>query len=133
MRFLKINNESNMDLTETEELFHSLGRYAQDEFGFKSPPSLNLVSDQQNQMKALGKTAHYDPNAMSVSIYVDGRHPKDILRSFAHELVHHTQNENGQLDIGGYSGNGYAQKNKENKNQTKLEIKWFVILVKKNL
>ena len=53
---------------------------------------------------------------MTVSIYVDGRHPKDILRSFAHELVHHAQNENGELDMGGYSGAGYAQKNKDLRN-----------------
>ena len=101
-----------MDLSQSEELFHSLGKYAQGEFGFKNPPVLNLVSDGANQMKPLGKTAYYDPEGMSISIYVDGRHPKDILRSFAHELVHHTQNENGKLNDGGYSGEGYAQKNK---------------------
>ena len=101
-----------MDLGDSEELFHSLGRYAQKQFGFKRPPTLNLISDQNNHMKPLGKTAYYDPEGMTISIYVDGRHPKDILRSFAHELVHHTQNENGELDVGGYSGAGYAQKNK---------------------
>ena len=113
MKFIKINNKSNMDLGQSEDLFHSLGQYAQKEFGFNKPPVLNLVSDKENQMKLLGKTAYYDPNNMSISIYVDGRHPKDILRSFAHELVHHTQNENGQLNAGGYSGEGYAQKNKD--------------------
>jgi len=105
-----------MDLSNIDELFQSLGKYAQKEFGFKRPPTLNLVSDEQNQMKLLGKTAYYDPQNMSISIYVDGRHSKDILRSFAHELVHHTQNENGKLDIGGYSGEGYAQKNKNLRN-----------------
>lgn len=101
-----------MDLSQSENLFHSLGKYAQKRFGFKNPPTLNFVSDAENQMKLLGKTAYYDPEGMSISIYVDGRHTKDILRSFAHELVHHTQNENGMLDVGGYSGKGYAQKNK---------------------
>ena len=110
MKFIKINNNANMDLDETEDLFHSLGEYAQSEFGFQNPPSLNLVSDKANQMKALGKTAYYDPKNMSISIYVDGRHIKDILRSLSHELVHHTQNENGKLDLNGYYGTGYAQK-----------------------
>jgi len=27
-----------------------------------------------------------------------GRHPKDILRSYAHELIHHHQNLNNKLD-----------------------------------
>ena len=42
-------------------------------FGFKNPPVLNLVSDKSNT-SPLGKTAHYDPNNMSITIYVDGRH-----------------------------------------------------------
>ena len=105
-----------MDLADSEELFHSLGQYAQKQFGFKRPPALNLISDRDNHMKPLGKTAYYDPEGMTVSIYVDGRHPKDILRSFAHELVHHTQNENGELNNGGYHGEGYAQKNKDLRN-----------------
>ena len=116
MKYIKIKNNSKIDLHGTEHLFHSLGKYAQQEFGFKKPPTLNLVSDKQNQMKLLGKTAYYDPQNMSISIYVDGRHPKDILRSFAHELVHHTQNENGELETGGYTGQGYAQKNKNLRN-----------------
>ena len=101
-----------MDLADSEELFHSLGQYAQKQFGFKRPPTLNLISDRDNHTKPLGKTAYYDPEGMTVSIYVDGRHPKDILRSFAHELVHHTQNENGELNNAGFHGEGYAQKNK---------------------
>ena len=116
MKFLTINNPSNLNLDKTEELFHSLGQYAQKQFGFKNPPVLNLVSDVDNSLKPLGKTAHYNPKDMEVSIYVDGRHPKDILRSFAHELVHHTQNENGQLNTDGYHGEGYAQKNKDLRN-----------------
>jgi hypothetical protein len=48
---------------------------------------------------------------MEIHVYVTGRHPKDILRSIAHELVHHNQNENGDFNDAGYSGKGYAQKN----------------------
>ena len=59
---------------------------------------------------------------MSVTIYTDNRHTKDILRSLAHELVHHTQNENGMLNDSGYHGQGYAQK-KKNKDLRKSEKK----------
>jgi hypothetical protein len=48
---------------------------------------------------------------MEIHVYATGRHPKDILRSIAHELVHHNQNENGKFNNAGYSGKGYAQKN----------------------
>jgi hypothetical protein len=59
----------------------------------------------------LAKTGHYDPNTMEIHVFATGRHPKDILRSIAHELVHHNQHMNGELDMRGYSGKGYAQKN----------------------
>jgi len=101
-----------MDLSDTESLYHDLGQFAQERFGFKKPPTLNLVSDGDNANKPLGKTAYYDPQSMAVTIYTDNRHTKDILRSLAHELVHHTQNENGMLNDSGYHGAGYAQKNK---------------------
>ena len=113
MKFFKIKNSSNFDLGNSEDLFHGLGQFAQKRFGFKKPPSLNLVSDQKNAGKPLGKTAYYDPQSMAVTIYTDNRHTKDILRSLAHELVHHTQNENGMLNDSGYHGEGYAQKNKD--------------------
>lgn len=112
-KFLKIKNKCGMDLSQTEELFHDLGGFAQKRFGFKKPPTLNLISDNDNASKPLGKTAYYDPQSMSVTIYTDNRHTKDILRSLAHELVHHTQNENGMLNDSGYHGHGYAQKNKD--------------------
>ena len=111
--FFKIKNKCGMDLSQTEQLFHDLGGFAQKRFGFKKPPTLHLVSDGENASKPLGKTAYYDPQGMAITIYTDNRHTKDILRSLAHELVHHTQNENGMLNDSGYHGEGYAQKNKD--------------------
>ena len=108
-----------MDISKTEELYHDLGGFAQERFGFKKPPTLHLVSDHENASKPLGKTAYYDPQAMAVTIYTDNRHTKDILRSLAHELVHHTQNEKGMLNDSGYYGTGYAQKNKDLRNSEK--------------
>ena len=89
MKFLKIKNNSNFDLGGSEELFHSLGQFAQKRFGFKKPPALNLVSDGKNAGKPLGKTAYYDPQTISVTIYTDNRHTKDILRSLAHDVNLH--------------------------------------------
>ena len=107
----QINNKSNFDISEVEDLIQDLYSFSQDRFGFKKPASLELKSDPKNT-SPLGKTAHYDPSTMKVVIYVDGRHPKDIMRSFAHELVHHTQNEKGMFDNPMNSTEeGYAQKN----------------------
>ena len=71
--------------------------FAKDRLKFQKPPRLFLKQDSKNSECLLGRTAHYDPAQMSVTLYVSGRHPKDIMRSFAHELVHHCQNERGDL------------------------------------
>jgi len=46
---------------------------------------------------------------MEVSIFVTGRHPKDIIRSLSHELVHHTQNCRGEFKKDIVTSEGYAQ------------------------
>jgi hypothetical protein len=53
--------------------------------------------DSENAKQFLGKTAYYDPNNQSIVLYTEGRHPKDIVRSFAHEMIHHIQNLEGRL------------------------------------
>jgi len=83
--------------------------FAQERMGFDKPPRLFLRNDPQNAQNPLGKTAYYDPQQMSVTLYINGRHPKDVMRSLSHELVHHTQNCNGQFDDVGEMGEGYAQ------------------------
>jgi len=85
--------------------------FAQETMGFKDPPRLFLRSDAKNAENPLGKTAYYDPSAKSVTLYIQNRHPKDIMRSLSHELVHHTQNCNGQFENVGEMGEGYAQNN----------------------
>ena len=83
--------------------------FAQDRMGFEKPPRLFVRRDEQNAQNPLGKTAFYDPQSKSVTLYISGRHPKDVMRSLSHELVHHTQNCNGEFDNVGEMGDGYAQ------------------------
>jgi hypothetical protein len=83
--------------------------FAQKRFGFTKPPRMFLKQDEENARNPLGRTAYYDPEQMSITLYTTGRHPKDVMRSLAHELVHHTQNCNGMFDNVGSVGEGYAQ------------------------
>ena len=53
--------------------------------------------DSENAKNFFGRTAYYDPNTQTIVLYTEGRHPKDIVRSYAHEMVHHTQNLEGRL------------------------------------
>ena len=84
--------------------------YAHKKLGFNKPIGINFISDPENAKNAFGKTGYYDPNKMEITIFVDKRHVKDILRSLSHELVHHTQNCRGEFDQGIETGDGYAQK-----------------------
>jgi|10_taG_2_1085330.scaffolds.fasta_scaffold14524_3 hypothetical protein len=87
--------------------------FAQERLGFAEPPRLFLRQDTENANNPLGKTAYYDPDQKSITVYISGRHPKDVLRSLGHELVHHKQNCDGKFDnLGdGDMGEGYAQTN----------------------
>ena len=66
-------------------------------------PTLEFVDgDSENAKDFFGKTAYYDPNKQHIVLYTDGRHPKDIVRSYAHEMIHHIQNLEDRLgDIAG--------------------------------
>lgn len=78
-------------------LVKSLLPYAQKKLGFNKPPKINFVEDEQNSKNPLGKTAYYHPEDKEITIFVTNRHPKDILRSVAHELVHYKQDCDGRL------------------------------------
>ena len=88
----KINNNTPHDLGELQGLVKQFLPFAQKRIGFNRPPTINFLSDEKNSKNPLGRTAQYDPSNMEVSIFVDGRHIKDIMRSLSHELVHHNQN-----------------------------------------
>ena len=60
-------------------------------------PEIKINKDEANASNFFGKTAYYDPNVKEIVLFVEGRHPKDIVRSFVHEMIHHMQNLEGRL------------------------------------
>jgi hypothetical protein len=104
-----VTNNSPYDTSHIEKMAQSLYPYAQKQMGFHKPPQIVFDSDPGNAQEILGKTAQYEPSSMTITVFVNGRHPKDILRSLAHELVHHAQNCRGDFDDGGTTQLGYAQ------------------------
>ena len=117
MKFKIINNSSFGD--GFVDMLKSLTLFAKDNLSIDNMPAIFLRSDMENAKEALGKTAYYNPELSEIHVFVDGRHTKDILRSVAHELVHHMQNEKGSLVDQGYHGQGYAQKNPHLRNMEK--------------
>ena len=86
--------------------------FAQEKMGFERPPRLFLKQDAENAANPLGKTGFYDPQAESITLFITGRHPKDVMRSLSHELMHHTQKCNGEFEnVENMGEQGYAQNN----------------------
>jgi len=106
-----IQNHSNIDLSSLEPHVQGMYNHFDQKIGFKKPPTIHFDSDPSNHHRVLGKTAYYDPQSLEIHVFTDGRHPKDMLRSIAHELIHHQQNEEDRLNVGGYMGEGYYLKN----------------------
>ena len=97
---------------ELKEALGEIFKKAREQFDIQNVPSLHLKQDEENAQGIFGKTAYYDPSNMSVVLYVTNRHDKDICRSFAHELIHHIQNERGDLEMGDATSPTYAQDDK---------------------
>lgn len=96
-----------------EEFRLNLGQlfsHLKNELKLKTSPKLILSSDQKNADKLLAGTGHYDPETKTITVYITDRHPKDILRTFSHEVIHHWQHEHKQLEKNkGKSDPKYAQ------------------------
>ena len=61
-------------------------------------PKVEFIDgDSDNARDFLGKTAYYNPENQTITLFTEGRHPKDIVRSFAHEMIHHIQNLENRL------------------------------------
>ena len=106
-----IHNNVGTNFGDLERHIQDMYGFFANKYGFEEHPDIHLDSDEQNKAEILGKTAYYDPQSHEVHIYTDNRHPKDMLRSIAHELIHHKQNLEGRLQVGGYNGPGYYLKN----------------------
>jgi len=108
MKF-KVVKRCQEDLDPIQGLLKSFLPFARKRMEFNKPPTIFFQSDARNAERLLGKTAHYDPTTMHITLYITGRHPKDVLRSLSHELVHHGQNCRGEFGKTPDTAPGYAQ------------------------
>ena len=104
-----ITNNSDMNIDDLSPLIDDLASHIQNKMKMKSVPAITMQDDPKNANTILGKTAQYDPQNKVITVFVTSRHPKDIMRSISHEMIHHVQNERGDFDNIGAVGEGYAQ------------------------
>jgi len=93
----KLNECAVNDFDYTPHLASILGYMLDQKMKIVPFPEIKIKKDPQEAGNFFGKTAYYDPDNKEVVLYVLGRHPKDVCRSFTHEMIHHIQNLEGRL------------------------------------
>ena len=95
---LNENASYNKDIDIEEKIIQLTQHMLDKGMNIEPLPSVEFVDgDSDNARYFLGKTAYYTPENQTIVLYTEGRHPKDIVRSFAHEMIHHIQNLEGRL------------------------------------
>jgi len=96
VELIKENQEQDWNL---QDAFVSLSKFMIDKgMSIQPLPKIQFIdNDEGNAQNILGNTAYYNPQSKAIVLYTLNRHPKDILRSFCHEMVHHEQNMKGTL------------------------------------
>ena len=95
---IKENASYSKDINVKEKILELTKHMLAKGMNIKPLPKVKFVNgDSNNAREFLGKTAYYDPNNFTITLYTEGRHPKDIVRSFSHEMIHHTQNLEDRL------------------------------------
>lgn len=81
--------------------------------GLTNTITFKFLEDSDNlKQGVVGYTAYYNPDKKNVTVYIDGRDIKDVLKSIAHELVHARQDQDG-LFADKIASEGYAQNDQE--------------------
>ena len=96
---------------------------AKEKYNIQKAPKVILRQDENNAKKMFGRTAFYSPSEQKIVLFITNRHPKDILRSYCHEMIHHIQNERGDLEMGDASNPKYTQ---EDKHMRKMEMEAYL-------
>ena len=92
-----------------KEAFKALYEDAREKYDIQQAPKLILRKDEKNGDMLFGRTAYYQPETQTIIVYTTNRHPKDVLRSYCHEMIHHVQNERGDLKMSDSTSPTYAQ------------------------
>jgi hypothetical protein len=107
---------------ELAPMMDSFVAFASEKLGIKSIPSVRF----KNEEDGYNSFAAYEPTKNELSVSTKHRHPMDVFRSVAHELVHHKQNEEGRIgkDIAKEGETGSDIENEANAEAGKI-MRWF--------
>jgi hypothetical protein len=103
----------NEEITHKEfgPMMDSFVSFASDHLGIKSLPKVRYKSPDE-KFSSFGA---YSPATSEIVIQTKNRHPIDVLRTLAHELVHHSQKEKGEITDKNVEESGKTGSHIENK------------------
>jgi hypothetical protein len=89
------NLQEGITRKEFQPMVDSFVDFASSELGIKSLPNIQYKdSDENDDQPSFGG---YCPGSKTITVSTKNRHPMDIFRTIAHELVHSKQDEDGRL------------------------------------
>ena len=94
------------NLTSKSDVILDFVKYCCKKLDIVGKPVVKITGDREKE--GIITTAHYNIPKSEIAVYAKGRYLPDVLRSIAHELVHMSQHEKGELEkhpmqhIGGY-------------------------------
>lgn len=71
-------------------------KFIKDQLDIDKPFKVNLATIRDQDLKTY---AYYDKVSGNIKVYTTGRGLADVLRSIAHEMTHHLQNQRQQLNV----------------------------------
>lgn len=103
-------------------MLDSFVSFASKKLGIESMPTVRFKKDGDDY----NSFAAYNPTKQELSVATKNRHPMDVFRSVAHELVHHKQKEEGRIghDVEKEGSTGSDVENEANAEAGKI-MRWF--------
>lgn len=71
-------------------------KFISDEINLNKPFKIKLTNNRDEDLKTY---AYYNRENGNIKVYIKNRGLADVLRSIAHELIHHKQNQSNLLDV----------------------------------
>jgi cytidyltransferase-like protein len=83
---------------EKKQLIKEFVKYVAKELKLKTLPQIKL-STNNAEVKERHSFGYFRPGDNNIWVYTKNRNMADMLRTLAHEMVHHKQSEDGRIDI----------------------------------
>jgi hypothetical protein len=85
-----------MELQKRAEIIADFINFTKDALELEALPKIKFISD-TNWCRKKGTFGEYTNETRSLVVYIKNRHILDSMRTLAHEMTHHKQNEMGLM------------------------------------